>query len=832
VALKTKHGGVLNMKVKKTIKKIVALGMGATMMGATLMGAAAADLSNYPGMFMDDDNAFDGLLVVGKNANAVDTIGVTNIALGLQKAAVTTTQVCGDSTGSTTSVSGESIDLEKPGTDLTIGDNLTLVQSVAVDDADLPSLLADGEFKDNEGTNAEDIEYDQELVLNSDTGFVNYYFDKDDADPSGMFLKFEKGETVYTYNLEFKTDLEFDDDTSDPDLEQTQITIQGKEYTITDVDMSTSGGLTDIDKIKLMAGNTAVWLEEQETITKEIDGVDYTIKMIDIDNGGTQCQLQVDDTIDWIDVDDTETFGALTIGVTDAIPVNNENSDGDTCQIFIGAVELELEAANDDAVKVGGSDIEGSSVTFTTTGDASVDGAIWTDLSISYEADEDVYLGAGDEWVDPIFGNFKFIVGSVVAENEEIEFSTSSNDGILTFTSYDDKEVEIPFVMDGEGVAYYLGTDEAREEDGWYVEGQTINCPDNDVEKCDGAKFIGISDKVIHVIEITNIDADDEEITLYDTLYDSETKDASYVNSTDSTISVRGGLGDIELHINEGAGTIKIETSDDSVGGFPLVYTENEAVIKINVSAAGDLTNFVVSENADESDDDATVNVTLSNDEDDLEFSAPASTDFTAGSSYKVTDDNDDDVVYVTNYGMMVSYDSDAKDIMTFSHPEEELYLEVKLAEAGAVASESGASSEGCTTSTTLNPIPSTVNKFDTEAMSMYSTTNVISVGGPCANSVTSKLLGSPEVCYEGFEEGKALLQLVESGNNVALIVAGGTGKDTQLASRILQDYEDYDLAGTKMIATTVSESGLKVEAYTEPVVAEPEVVVEDELVE
>ena len=36
------------MRVKKAIKKIAALGVGATMLGATVLGAMAADLANYP----------------------------------------------------------------------------------------------------------------------------------------------------------------------------------------------------------------------------------------------------------------------------------------------------------------------------------------------------------------------------------------------------------------------------------------------------------------------------------------------------------------------------------------------------------------------------------------------------------------------------------------------------------------------------------------------------------------------------------------------------------------------------------------------------------------
>ena len=43
------------MRVKKTISKIASIGAAATMVGATLMGAAmAADLSEYPTMFIED----------------------------------------------------------------------------------------------------------------------------------------------------------------------------------------------------------------------------------------------------------------------------------------------------------------------------------------------------------------------------------------------------------------------------------------------------------------------------------------------------------------------------------------------------------------------------------------------------------------------------------------------------------------------------------------------------------------------------------------------------------------------------------------------------------
>ena len=75
------------MRFNKAIKKILALGTGATMLGATLMGAVAqADLANYPAPFIADGK-FNGIIVVGDAANAADVLGSVDIATSLQFAA-------------------------------------------------------------------------------------------------------------------------------------------------------------------------------------------------------------------------------------------------------------------------------------------------------------------------------------------------------------------------------------------------------------------------------------------------------------------------------------------------------------------------------------------------------------------------------------------------------------------------------------------------------------------------------------------------------------------------------------------------------------------------
>ena len=81
------------MRLSKAIKKVAAVGIGASMIGATLFGAAAANLSEYPSPFVMDGK-FNGILVVGTGGTdaaglAADIIGVTDIISSLQFASTT-----------------------------------------------------------------------------------------------------------------------------------------------------------------------------------------------------------------------------------------------------------------------------------------------------------------------------------------------------------------------------------------------------------------------------------------------------------------------------------------------------------------------------------------------------------------------------------------------------------------------------------------------------------------------------------------------------------------------------------------------------------------------
>jgi len=95
---------------------------------------------------------------------------------------------------------------------------------------------------------------------------------------------------------------------------------------------------------------------------------------------------------------------------------------------------------------------------------------------------------------------------------------------------------------------------------------------------------------------------------------------------------------------------------------------------------------------------------------------------------------------------------------------------------------------------------------------------NLILFGGPCVNTLTADFLGltypSCGSAATGFEVDKAMLELKDNGDNVALIVAGWEADDTKRAATVLANKGTFatDLAGKSSVTVT---GGLTVDAIT-----------------
>lgn len=813
------------METKKMIKKIASIGAVATVMGATLMGAAlAADLNEYPNMFLEDGQ-FNGLLVVGADAKAEDVIGVTNIATSLQSVAVKTTAVETESEGVLDVSEGYQLCNKNLYPGVAIADC-----EPSVDDSDL-DILADGVYHDSEGVNDNDEKYTQQLFFeDSDTGLFLFTQDDDEAPNAGTYLQLENtNDYFYGYELQFDSAVEVDEDEPGDDLEGTSIEIQGMEYTITNVETDSSG----VTGLELQYGSGATWLSEGESITKVVDGVEHTIEMTDVtadasgDDGA--CGIKVDGSSLWVDVHDTETVNGVTIGVTDAKRVNIQAETSDVCKIVVGGGELTL--SDGDEIEMNGEDVDGTEVTFTNSA-PSGDDLRWTGFTIDFAPDSDeVYLSPGDEYVDPIFGNFKLVFAGVETDDlETIKFDASSKSAEWTFSNEDGTEVELPLAADG---SYEGGeaTDEpvfwgneapsssaTNEDELLYLSGETCTGSSSVVD-CQGAMFLVVepTKDEAHVIQITNIDTSDNEISFDDLTYDTSDDDVEYDDESSTSMDLKSA-GTVSLLINETASTITF----DDIGSWDgtEIKTENRGTLTI-VNSDLDSQEYegLSFSEFDDGDldsgeyvEDLTVTAVYDDDDDnqiEIESSSVSGLTSTYGQGFfDESDDNDNTQVFYTNKGTLISYDQEDKGMLSIEHPYDTVYASVYVTPTDAVASSSS--------SVTSEVVPISVSavKLDNE-VSNPTSKNIIAVGGPCANSVVAELMGNPSDCSTalGLESGQALIKLYENGDYVAFVVAGQTAEDTRLAAQIVSSWEDYDLNGNEMLATTVSETSLSIES-------------------
>ncbi len=87
---------------------------------------------------------------------------------------------------------------------------------------------------------------------------------------------------------------------------------------------------------------------------------------------------------------------------------------------------------------------------------------------------------------------------------------------------------------------------------------------------------------------------------------------------------------------------------------------------------------------------------------------------------------------------------------------------------------------------------------------------NLIVVGGPCANDIAAEIFLT---CAEWtLGPGEGLLKLADNGDKIALLIAGTEAVDTRVASKVLANYEDYDLSGMEAtVSGTISSPRVEV---------------------
>ncbi|MBI3033888.1 S-layer protein [Candidatus Woesearchaeota archaeon] len=394
------------MNFRKTIKKIMALGVGAAFIGATVMSAtAAADLSTYPAPFVKDGQ-FNAIIVVGKNAKADDVLGSIDIATTLQYASKVTKTV-NTGGGSSVTLAGDSKKLEESTNVLELGEALTSIRS-SLTSSDLKALQ-DGSILNQYGT----FTYKQVIDLpnatvrfNTDTGnSANNHKDNTPADYLVVPTNTSTALHGYNLRLSFSPALKSDHSTSGSnylkDIRNKKLKILGKEYEILKADHTAVNNV----KLTLMAGAQRDVLDEGKTKTYNIGGKDYDVTLTFV--GTSQAKFTVNGQVT-DNLKESDTF-KLTDGTElGLVTIQSQNFAGGVRNVdfTLGATKLVLEDTATATLGSGGTVTIGSkdsssvkvdivSPTDTGLNDSSSKVTI-SSINIYYDPSSVLYVGAGE----------------------------------------------------------------------------------------------------------------------------------------------------------------------------------------------------------------------------------------------------------------------------------------------------------------------------------------------------------------------------------------------------------------------------------------------------
>ena len=824
-------GGLKTMNIKKTAKKIVAVGAGFGLAGATMMGALAFDLADYPQQFVDDGQ-FDGKIVVGANAASQDIIGAIDIGASLQ--AVITQPGDGPSAPG---VSGDAKRISEPGDTLEIGERIgSVVETLSDDDL---AMLSSGSVTTRRGTTA----YTQTLEIAPGTGThgVVGLFEQRLADGSrnvGDFLRFGNQE-LFTYELDFTSGLRSNIETGGElrDLRDRTINMLGDHYTIAEATYD-----NNIVTLTLLAGDVSDTLEQGQTRTYTIDGQDYEVTVLIVGQGTTPTvRLLVNgETTDTLRIGDTDTLSdGMEIGIREIVQSSRafEGDQGSIVEFYLGANKIVFTGnANgaDGQVEIGTENINTAKVNIraTETGSQLRINSISYTLDADYAYRNEAHLAAGDGLAqflrhpEAMLNSGWDIVYEGLSQPAKsmIEFDPRGDDEYeLSFVNRRGDSFSVPYLHNpsasGTNVRFGDDTDrfvfhEVLFTDSGNMTTDTFHIVEDDYFLLSHNDGDSAGDS--YVLQWTDVDEFDsilrfthggsgaEIVSSFSTVYNESQVEAQTSYPAASGNILLGGRSfdfwlmqdssdDYRLAVdlnNDGelaGGNFSATTNSETVnvvtrgGGILSLGDYNSAAYTAAGASGYDavVTLTTLEKNIDDSDDDVVTTWTFAGAGGDLDITSSVDATTYADSFFDEKPRNSDTTISVDRYGAMYYQDnpSSGPDSLVIEYPHQQVEPQVYV-----IGGEVSVSAPG------FSGAPSQIGFAVLDRDVSYDQDNMIVVGGPCANTMAAELLGNPSDCTEGFSDGMGMIRGFDTGNNVAVLVAGSSadGRDTVESSRVL----------------------------------------------
>ena len=861
------------MKVGKAIKKIVALGIGATMMGATILGATAADFSDYPNFFLDGGQ-YDGVIVVRGDADSLAAVDITNNMFYAGTGASTTT---------TTSVQGDAWEVKTSSKKLELANSNVTQASISGEmprdvntfiGSDELNGLSDQTWK----TNEKDFTFQQYLFFDNldEASSIVKYSENDDSE-TDVFFFVKSARQIARYKAEFTSTAESDitdsvgsADTTGTfldDFEDTELPMWGKPYNVVQArrNSNTGEGGANI-KLVLMSGTAKDTLLEGESGTYTVEGEEYTVELNFVDADEAKFLVNGEQTNKLKDGDTYVLKGGKEVGVSEIL-YQDYAGGVHSATFYLGAEKIEMRDDDVDLgphsheLVVGSETIDGAAVVISGSGGDNTTFKITT-IEVNMTAEDDYFVGAGEKLSDIIAAagdenqmlfNGAFDVeykGLTQPKTHDIKLSsTSARRYKLKLYDGDGNPVDIP-VAYAESATNLSFAEDGQNSKKLYAWGE--DSTPHDTAGGSGSKYIQKDDYFV----VTGGTAGDGSAKSYLLQYrgsDARTKTSPKIQFKNmgsgetleyAVTTVPSGALD-----NTAVATLKLggysfavfnRTAQNADDFRLMVDLDGGGAINPGISANGNTTIFVdsygsqwsIGSNSTPCDvcigDHSVIangtpfiiiNQTTPNG-DDYDNKRPAGINLvitpTTGPEVRaalgggadaqpalslLTPDGETEVAYGwTSMGVFVKQSSPSSDPQEYilTYPEEQRLPQVFVT-AGAVTSKTVATGSGLDRVT----IPLTATKLPEEVTNVKSQ-HIITIGGPCANSVTAAVMYTeqgktvPANCAEDFSEGAALVALYDVGDKVAMVVAGFSGDDTRRAGKVLAS-RAAELSGTQV---------------------------------
>ena len=382
----------MKTKILRNIHKVAILCVGALFLGATLVSAGS--LSNFPQPFVKN-GTYSSVIIIGENAAASDVIGAVDIATILQynmaqkiKTSINTPVV---------NIEGGA-KIENSGQKLYLGDYVAVTKTIFTD-SDLPGILKKVTIEDSDGG-----VFAYRLKINTPNN-SKVLFGKDvingyDSNTAPIVYLDLNGNTKF-----YSTEITFPVAVEPAKLANKKITLFGKEYTFS----ANVNELNPNEKIVLYGGGTQkVMTAGDDIILSREEGSSVKIKIVGIQTGSNpSAWIEVNGESRQVTTGNTYTIGNEKIYIKQIFSYTVPTVQG-AVDLFIGSDKLSIYKSN--TVEKGNKEIYGAASTISVTGTNKISSIKIT--VTPYSMDNQIkHIGEKKEFVDPIFGSFKLMLG-------------------------------------------------------------------------------------------------------------------------------------------------------------------------------------------------------------------------------------------------------------------------------------------------------------------------------------------------------------------------------------------------------------------------------------